>query len=557
MEELQQQKKAERDAWGISEVPEVSAEPRQINRVVESVEEEVRTPEILASRYRFLKFLGKGAQSQVYLAERLDTGERVAIKSMRVDSVTCWKEYDLFRRESEVLESLNIDGVAKVFETVEDLESENPSAFIVQTFIDGVSLQTLLNRGFLFKMTTACSIILQLLEILKQLHGHNPVVIHRDIKPSNVLLQFKDGKVGEGDPKVWLIDFGAVANPMVQSGGSTVAGTYGYMPLEQLMGQPCPKSDIYALGVMSVYLLSGVPPEQLEIQDFRLIIEPHLGHLPKVVVGVLRRMLEPKIENRVSNLDELVQMFRDFRDGNFEDSGLDSSISVNATDIDKVSRIGQHGNIEIWQALSEKLPREVPSAYTKLLLKDCFSNLPPGYSTLVKPRKDSFWTSIFQLVLPCFVFGVIGCLILIRLNASLWFLWVLLGVLAMAGGLMFLMSRRLKKYWRCKDVLCNSIKTMAIIESVNYISRAETMPESETAPCYPLYEVIYCFNIEENGENTKITRRFYMNKPNPGLTPGQFIPILYYAKENCVFSLPYPFPLDSSYYHYLGETGLL
>ena len=98
---------------------------------------------------------------------------------------------------------------------------------------------------------------------------------------------------------------------------------------------------------------------------------------------------------------------------------------------------------------------------------------------------------------------------------------------------------------------------MAIIESVNYISRAETMPESETAPCYHHYEVIYCFNIEENGENTKITRRFYMNKPNPGLTPGQFIPILYYAKENCVFSLPYPFPLDSSYYHYLGETGLL
>ena len=84
-------------------------------------------------------------------------------------------------------------------------------------------------------------IIAQVLRILQSLHEHQPPVIHRDIKPSNLMLT----PVDNGKYKVTLLDFGAVANPQIQTGGSTVAGTFGYMPPEQLMGQAQPGSDIY------------------------------------------------------------------------------------------------------------------------------------------------------------------------------------------------------------------------------------------------------------------------------------------------------------------------
>ena len=102
------------------------------------------------------------------------------------------------------------------------------------------------------------------------------IVAACDIKPSNLMLT----PLENGRYKVTLLDFGAVANPQVQNGGSTVAGTYGYMPPEQLMGQAQPASDIYALAALAVEMLSGTSPADIAVCDFKLVIEPYLQHLP-------------------------------------------------------------------------------------------------------------------------------------------------------------------------------------------------------------------------------------------------------------------------------------
>ena len=107
--------------------------------------------------------------------------------------------------------------------------------------------------------------------------------------------------------RVWLIDFGAVANPQVKDGGSTVAGTYGYMAPEQLMGQPKPASDLYSMAVMAFYMLTGVPPEAIEVQDFRLLIDPHLQNLPFPVTVLLRQMLEPHIDQRLTDTNKILR----------------------------------------------------------------------------------------------------------------------------------------------------------------------------------------------------------------------------------------------------------
>lgn len=115
----------------------------------------------------------------------------------------------------------------------------------------------------------------------------------------------------------FLIDFGAVANPMLQSGGSTVAGTYGYMHPEQLMGKPAPESDIYALAATLVYMLSGTEPSDIQVADFRLLIDPYLECVPRPVVVLLLQMLDPDKKSRLCDHDTLIRTFEQFADNQF------------------------------------------------------------------------------------------------------------------------------------------------------------------------------------------------------------------------------------------------
>ena len=154
--------------------------------------------------YRLIKELGRGAQGKIFLAERESDGLKVAIKQLNISSVKNWKSYELFHREADVLKSLNVDGVAKFYDAIDRLDDVPPCSYIVQEYIPGKSLQSMINAGHRLSVHRVCHIILQLLNILKSLNEHDPPVIHRDIKPSNVLLVPQ----AEDNVKVYLIDFG-------------------------------------------------------------------------------------------------------------------------------------------------------------------------------------------------------------------------------------------------------------------------------------------------------------------------------------------------------------
>ena len=264
---------------------------------------------ILSERYQTVKVLGHGAQATVYQAERLSDHTQVAIKKLNIGSVKTWKEYDLFHREADVLSSLKLDGIAEFYEATDDLEAIQPCSYIVQEYIQGRSLQDMIQSGSRFSIDRIYEIILQLLDLLEKLHTHEPPIIHRDIKPSNVLLRPREGAWYQ----VCIIDFGAVANPQVQGGGSTVAGTLGYMPPEQLTGKPTPASDIYALGAVAVYMLTGKSPADMPVKDFHLIFEPDMQNMMPAVVETLRQMLEPDSAKRLCDYDILRNRFKDFQ----------------------------------------------------------------------------------------------------------------------------------------------------------------------------------------------------------------------------------------------------
>ena len=324
------------------------------------------TPDILSKKYKVKCEIGHGAQGKVYHAERLSDHMSVAIKELRIDSLKNWKSYDLFWREAETLKSLNVPGVAKFYDVVESLDGEAPCAYLVQQYISGRSLAEMIRNGYRFDVRSVFQMAVQIVDILEKLHRHEPPIIHRDIKPSNIMIE----KAGTGF-KVYLIDFGAVANPLLQKGGSTVAGTYGYMPPEQLMGKPVPASDIYALGAMLAGLLSGMEPGEMEIIDYRLAIEIPLKNLPHSVVACLREMVQPKLENRLCDYTQLRTKFEQFAEGQFFNEKVNTFQQAlpakNRTRfyrrLKNVYQLGKSENFELWNDLPESTPRRIPLSY--------------------------------------------------------------------------------------------------------------------------------------------------------------------------------------------------
>ncbi|MBO4349688.1 MAG: serine/threonine protein kinase [Proteobacteria bacterium] len=352
------------------------------------------TPHSLSDHYQFVREIGHGSQGRVYLAERLSDHKKVVVKQLNIGSVKNWKEYTLFKREGEVLSSLHIDGVAEFYESRECLNDEPPCAYIVQEYIPGKSIQALLNENWRFDVYDFYDVVLQLLAILDQLQRHDPPIIHRDIKPSNIILVPQ--KRGY---KAYLIDFGAVANPQVQGGGSTVAGTFGYMAPEQLMGAPVPASDIYSLGALIVHVLSGVSPANMPVKDFRLIFEPEVQSLPHPVVEILRRMLEPKADERLSDIDELRKAFEQFRSGRNElelsRTGINDKKWTQEAYIKKLQSVtdyGADGNIELWSELPDNMDDSFFNDYVYQTMN--LNEL--GVADLKKASEQSFFIKIWN-----------------------------------------------------------------------------------------------------------------------------------------------------------------
>jgi hypothetical protein len=131
--------------------------------------------------------------------------------------------------------------------------------------------------------------------IVEYLHSLSSPVIHRDIKAGNVMRRRSDGALV-------LIDFGAVQDHRRDTmvGGSTVAGTYGYMAPEQFSGRALPSTDIYSIGVLAIALLTRERPERLLDEQHRLVWQNRV-RLDHERSEILSWMVEPVLEKRAKS----------------------------------------------------------------------------------------------------------------------------------------------------------------------------------------------------------------------------------------------------------------
>ena len=264
---------------------------------------------ILQNRYRIVEILGQGGFGRTYLAE--DQGrfnELCAIKELipAASENYAWeKSQELFQREASILYQIQHPQVPQFRATFE----QDQRLFLVQDYVAGKTYQTLINErrshGLTFSATEVLQLIRQLLPVLAHLHSRG--IIHRDISPDNIILR-------ESDAKPVLIDFGVVKElaTRLQSlnrvSQPTTVGKFGYAPSEQIQtGRAYANSDLYALAVTAIVLLTGKEPQELyddnqlqwNWQDF-VSVSPGLAQ-------VLNRMLSYKPSDRYQSVAQVAQ----------------------------------------------------------------------------------------------------------------------------------------------------------------------------------------------------------------------------------------------------------
>jgi hypothetical protein len=251
----------------------------------------VPLPTVKAGRYALVRRLGQGSQAETFLAVDKGQGAEVAVKRFDVREAKTWKDVELAEREAVVLRSLshpNLPGYRDHFE-------EEGRLYLVTEYVPGVDLGEFLRSGGRLSHSELLELTGTLAEILSYLGSRIPVVVHRDIKPRNII------RTPEG--RFVLVDFGSVRDGLRAEGGSTVAGTFGYMAPEQFQGRALPATDVYGVGVTLLSLLTGSSPERFQHRGLEIDLEATLGPgAHPAWARFLAPLLNPNPERRAEDI---------------------------------------------------------------------------------------------------------------------------------------------------------------------------------------------------------------------------------------------------------------
>jgi serine/threonine protein kinase len=314
-----------------------------------SYPEELPANTLVDRRYRIQKTLGQGGFGRTYLVmDERRFNEPCVLKEFvpkGSEEYVVEKSRELFQREAAVLHHLShpqIPGFLAQFE-------EEDRLFLVQDYVNGRTYQDLLEerqrKGKTFNEIEVSQLLKNLLPVLDYIHSRN--IIHRDISPDNIMI------VTERD-RIMLIDFGVVNHQELRhytskighSVPGTTVGKVGFSPVEQIQQGKCyPNSDLYALAVTALVLLSGKHPDELfdsyelkwQWRDY-VSVSPKLGQ-------ILDKMLATVPQQRYQSSLEVLTELTDLSDDSATtclDSQQNSKRSPEPTFVAPQSRANTH-----------------------------------------------------------------------------------------------------------------------------------------------------------------------------------------------------------------------
>lgn len=270
-------------------------------------------------KYRIEKVLGQGGFGITYLATQELLDRKVCIKEFYFKdscsrnargevTIGAIGNRDLverflnkFIKEARTLSQLDHSNIIRVL----DIFKENNTAYYVMDFIEGSSLEDIVNSKGILSESHAIDYIKQVANALDYIHQRS--INHLDVKPANIMVR-------KSDNKAILIDFG-VSKQYDSTGEQTsttpVGISYGYAPIEQYrpggVSEFSPQADIYALGATLYKLVIGkIPPQAIEIFNEGLLRLPQ--SLSSNISNAVQNAMQLKKNDRPKSVSEFLSI---------------------------------------------------------------------------------------------------------------------------------------------------------------------------------------------------------------------------------------------------------
>lgn len=259
---------------------------------------------------QILRRLGRGGMADVYIANQLSLGRRVAMKVLRSDLANDVNYVERFRREARAAAKLSHPNIVQIFE----VGCTDTTHYILQEYVDGLNLRQQLDRTGPLSPDQAVVVMQSVADALQAASAGG--VTHRDIKPENIMINQR-GEVKVADFGLARVTQGEHQNELTQVG--MTMGTPLYMSPEQVQGQNVDvRSDLYSLGVTMYHLLVGRPPFEAETPLSLAVKHLHenpvpleearpVRDLPDWLCRAVARLMEKTPDRRFQSPQELSQ----------------------------------------------------------------------------------------------------------------------------------------------------------------------------------------------------------------------------------------------------------
>jgi beta-lactam-binding protein with PASTA domain len=267
---------------------------------------------IIGDRYELLRQLGAGGMARVYLAHDLLLGRRVAIKVLSERYAADPAFVERFRREASAAAALNHPNIVGVY----DRGEVDDNYFIVMEYLDGPDLKQIIRERAPLPPVEAIDFALQILSALGAAHRRD--IVHRDIKPQNAMVA-EDGRLK-------VTDFGiarAGADTEMTEVGSII-GTAQYLSPEQARGDDVTAaSDCYAVGLVLYEMLVGRVPfdgdrpvvvAMKQVNDAPVPPQALVPSIPDDLNAIVLMSLQKRPSDRFRTAEEFAAALRESRD---------------------------------------------------------------------------------------------------------------------------------------------------------------------------------------------------------------------------------------------------
>ncbi len=267
---------------------------------------QVHGPEgmIFANKYRIVKLIGSGGMANVYLGIDMNTGVNVAIKILKPEFSSDDEFIRRFDAEAKSVASLNHANIVKVY----GVGHEGNFRYIVQEYIEGITVKDLINQNGHLDWRNAVPIVIQIGLALD--YAHQNGIVHRDIKPQNILIS--------RDRVAKITDFGiarAASTTTITMTGVQMGSVHYFSPEQARGGNVGPQSDVYSLGVSLFEMVTGRLPFDGDsnvaiavkhLQETPPVPSSLMQGIPKGLDSIIAKCMQKSPERRYQNMRQLV-----------------------------------------------------------------------------------------------------------------------------------------------------------------------------------------------------------------------------------------------------------